>query len=35
MRNKLVMGLAVMTLVVALSDCDYVKDMTEDLKQIM
>lgn len=35
MRNKLIMTLAVMTLVVALSDLDVVKDMSEDLKQMM
>lgn len=35
MRNKLVMGLAIATMMVALSDLDSVKDMTDDLKQMM
>ena len=35
MRNKVIMTLAVATLIVALSDCDAVKDMTDDLKQMM
>lgn len=35
MRNKMVIGLAMMTLAVALSDCQCVKDMAEDMKDML
>lgn len=35
MRNKLLMGLALATMLVALSDTDTVKDMTDDIKHMM
>lgn len=35
MRNKMVIGLAIATLAVALSDCDMVKNMAEDVKDMM